>query len=127
MSEVTLENDVQTTQNNEPENAFDPVCVDLPRIYDSCGAKDCLRDLTVFFTAEDQAVVGFVASFPTSEVISGYTAFLLGVRSVVPQAVMRVCYTQTWSSYAQEKSAAQQLIDKLLEAGVLKKNDNAAK
>ncbi|MBR3018489.1 MAG: BMP family ABC transporter substrate-binding protein [Clostridia bacterium] len=59
---------------------------------------------------EDQAMVGFVAAFPTSEVISGYTAFLLGVRSVVPQAVMRVCYTQTWSSYAQEKSAAQQLI-----------------
>ena len=60
--------------------------------------------------SEDQAVVGFVAAFPTSEVISGYTAFLLGVRSVVPQAVMRVRYTETWSSYAQEKSAAQQLI-----------------
>ena len=61
--------------------------------------------------APDQAIVGFVAAFPTSEVISGYTAFLLGVRSIVPQAVMRVRYTQTWSSYAQEKSAAQQLID----------------
>ena len=61
--------------------------------------------------SEDQAVVGFVAAFPTSEVISGYTAFLMGVRSVVSQAVMRVCYTQTWSSYAQEKSAAQMLID----------------
>ena len=60
--------------------------------------------------AEDQAIVGFVAAFPTSEVISGYTAFLLGVRSVVPQAVMHVRYTGTWSSYAQEKSAAQQLI-----------------
>ena len=59
----------------------------------------------------DQAVVGFVAAFPTSEVISGYTAFLLGVRSVVPQAVMRVRYTETWSSYALEKSAAQALID----------------
>ena len=59
----------------------------------------------------DEAVVGFVAAFPTSEVISGYTAFLLGVRSVVPQAVMRVRYTGTWSSYAQEKSAAQALID----------------
>lgn len=60
---------------------------------------------------KDKAIIGFVAAFPTSEVISGYTAFLLGVRSVVPQAVMRVRYTQTWSSYAQEKSAAQQLID----------------
>ena len=61
---------------------------------------------------EDQALVGFVAAFPTSEVISGYTAFLLGVRSVVPTATMQVCYTETWSSYAQEKSAAQSLIDK---------------
>lgn len=60
---------------------------------------------------KDQAIVGFVAAFPTPEVISGYTAFLLGVRSVVPSAVMRVYYTQTWSSYAQEKNAAEKLID----------------
>ncbi len=59
----------------------------------------------------DQALVGFVAAFPTSEVISGYTAFLLGVRSVVPDATMQVCYTNTWSSYPQEKAAAQQLIN----------------
>ena len=59
----------------------------------------------------DQAIVGFVAAFPNSEVISGYTAFLLGVRSVVPQAVMRVCYTHTWSSYALEKDAAESLIE----------------
>ena len=60
---------------------------------------------------EEDALVGFVAAFPTSEVISGYTAFILGVRSVVPQAVMKVAYTYTWSSYAHEKSAAQQLIN----------------
>lgn len=59
----------------------------------------------------DQSIIGFVAAFPTSEVISGYTAFLLGARSVVPSTVMHVRYTQTWSSYPQEKSAAQQLID----------------
>ena len=60
--------------------------------------------------SESQAKVGFVAAFPTSEVISGYTAFLLGIRSVVPTAVMYVCYTETWSSYVQEKSAAEKLI-----------------
>ncbi len=60
---------------------------------------------------ENEAVVGFVAAFPDSEVISGYTAFLLGVRSIVPQAVMQVSYTHTWSSYALEKSAAERLID----------------
>lgn len=59
---------------------------------------------------EEEAIVGFVAAFPTSEVISGYTAFLMGVRSIVPTAEMRVCYTQTWSSYAQEKSAAERLL-----------------
>lgn len=59
----------------------------------------------------DQAIVGFVAAFPTSEVISGYTAFILGVRSVVPTAVMRVSYTQTWSSYVLEKSATERLIE----------------
>ena len=60
---------------------------------------------------EDQAIVGFVAAFPTSEVISGYTAFLLGVRSEVPETKMLVSYTQTWSSYAHEKRAAQKMID----------------
>ena len=61
--------------------------------------------------SQDQANVGFVAAFPTSEVISGYTAFLLGVRSVVPTAKMQVFYTGTWSSYPQEKRAALQLIE----------------
>ncbi|MCR5735703.1 MAG: BMP family ABC transporter substrate-binding protein [Lachnospiraceae bacterium] len=61
--------------------------------------------------AQEDATVGFVAAFPTSEVISGYTAFLMGVRSVVSEAKMQVCYTGTWSSYALEKSSAKKLID----------------
>ena len=60
---------------------------------------------------KDQALVGFVAAFPDSEVISGYTAFLLGVRSVVSTAKMEVSYTHTWSSYALEESAAKRLIE----------------
>lgn len=38
------------------------MCVNLPRIYDSCGAKDCLNDLTVFFTAENQALIDSASS-----------------------------------------------------------------
>lgn len=60
---------------------------------------------------EDEAIIGFVAAFPTSEVISGYTAFLLGARAMMPQTVMKVRYTQTWSSYALEKKAATELLD----------------
>ena len=58
-----------------------------------------------------EAVVGYVGAYGTEEVISGFTAFLLGVRSVVPEATMRVRYTGTWSSYALEKACAAALID----------------
>ncbi|MBO4863125.1 MAG: BMP family ABC transporter substrate-binding protein [Eubacterium sp.] len=59
----------------------------------------------------DQAKVGYVGAFPYAEVISGYTAFILGVRSVVPTATMEVRYTNTWTSYSLEKACAEQLID----------------
>lgn len=55
--------------------------------------------------------LGYVGAFPYAEVISGYTAFILGVRSVVPTATMDVRYTNTWSSYALEKACAEQLIE----------------
>ena len=54
----------------------------------------------------EEAVVGYVGAYGTDEVVSGFTAFLLGVRSVVPEATMRVRYTGTWSSYALEKACA---------------------
>ena len=60
---------------------------------------------------EDEAIVGYVAAFPFAEVISGYTAFFLGVRSVVPGAVMKVKYANTWSGYAVEYQLAKELID----------------
>ena len=57
------------------------------------------------------AYVGYVAANSTAEVISGYTAFILGVRSVAPEAVMRVRYTGSWSNYNEEKKQAKELID----------------
>lgn len=60
---------------------------------------------------KEQAKVGYVAAFPYAEVISGYTAFYLGVQSVVPEATMLVKYTDTWSNYSLEKQAAADLID----------------
>lgn len=56
------------------------------------------------------AQVGFVAANASAEVISGYTAFLLGIRSVAPEASMRVRYTGSWSNYNAEKEAARELI-----------------
>ncbi|MBQ3278046.1 MAG: BMP family ABC transporter substrate-binding protein [Clostridia bacterium] len=56
------------------------------------------------------ALVGYVAANDSAEVISGYTAFLLGIRSVAPEASMRVRKTGTWSSYNLEKQRARELI-----------------
>ena len=57
-----------------------------------------------------EARIGYVAAFPHPEVISGYTAFFLGARSVIPEAVMVVRYTNTWSNYVTEKKCAEKLI-----------------
>ncbi len=60
---------------------------------------------------KDEARIGFVAAFPYAQAISGYTAFFLGVQSVVPEATMFVKYTNTWYDYYAEKEAATELID----------------
>ena len=59
---------------------------------------------------EDQALIGYVGAFPFAEVISGYTSFYLGARSVCPSATMKVTYTNSWSSFDLEKEAAEALI-----------------
>lgn len=58
----------------------------------------------------EQAKIGYVGAYPYAEVISGYTAFFMGVRSVVPEATMTVVYTNSWSNYSLEKKLAQELI-----------------
>ncbi len=55
--------------------------------------------------------LGYVAAKPFAEVISGFTAFFLGARSVNPDVTMEVIYTNEWSSATLEAQAAQALID----------------
>lgn len=38
-------------------NFSEAVCINAPRIYDSCSDKDCLEDLQVFFTEQGQCVI----------------------------------------------------------------------
>ena len=58
----------------------------------------------------DNAKIGYVGAFPFAEVISGFTSFFLGVRSVCPEATMNVTYTNSWASFDLEKEAAEALI-----------------
>ena len=61
------------------------------------------------FTA-DEAKMGYVGAFTYAEVISGYTSFYLGAKSVCPTVTMDVTFTGSWYDEALEKEAANKLI-----------------
>ncbi len=61
------------------------------------------------FTA-DEAKIGYVGAFTYAEVISGYTSFYLGAKSVCPTVVMDVQFTGSWYDPIAEKEAALALI-----------------
>ncbi|ABO50694.1 nucleoside-binding protein [Desulforamulus reducens MI-1] len=56
-------------------------------------------------------VIGYVAAFPIPEVIRGINAFTLGVRSVNPEAKVKVVWTNTWYDPAAEKEAGKSLLE----------------
>ncbi|MCR4708734.1 MAG: BMP family ABC transporter substrate-binding protein [Clostridiales bacterium] len=61
---------------------------------------------------EDEAVIGYVGAYTFAEVISGYTSFFLGARSVCPSVTMKVEFIGSWGDPTMEANAAQDLIDK---------------
>ncbi len=62
-------------------------------------------------TAE-QAKMGYVGAFTYAEVISGYSSFYLGAKSVCPTVTMDVQFTGSWYDATEEKNAAEALIAK---------------
>ena len=61
------------------------------------------------FTAEE-AKIGYVGAFTYAEVVSGYTSFFLGARSVCPSVTMDVTFTGSWYDETAEKEGANKLI-----------------
>ncbi len=59
----------------------------------------------------DKAKMGYVGAFTFAEVMSGYTSFYLGAKSVCPTVTMDVKFTGSWYDEQLEKQAAQALID----------------
>ncbi|HWS30516.1 MAG TPA: BMP family ABC transporter substrate-binding protein [Clostridia bacterium] len=56
--------------------------------------------------------IGYVGAYPYAEVVSGYTAFFLGIQSIVPTAHMDVQYTNSWYDPVAEGEAANALMSK---------------
>jgi len=60
---------------------------------------------------EDQTKIGYVGAYTYAEVVSGYTSFFLGVRSICPSAEMEVTFTGSWYDETAEKEGATKLIN----------------
>ncbi len=59
----------------------------------------------------DKAHMGYVGAYTYAEVISGYTSFFLGAKSVCPTVTMDVTFTGSWYDQTAEQEAAARLID----------------
>ncbi len=65
--------------------------------------------------AADSTIVpkmGYVGAFTYAEVISGYSSFYLGAKSIVPEVTMEVQFTGSWFDPTAEQNAAEALIDR---------------
>ena len=60
----------------------------------------------------EEAKMGYVGAFTYAEVISGYSSFYLGAKSVCPTVTMDVQFTGSWYDAVEEKNAAEALIAK---------------
>lgn len=60
--------------------------------------------------ADGTIKIGYVGAFPYAEVVSGYTAFYLGVKSIVENVAMSVTYTNSWYDPTSEAEAANSLV-----------------
>ncbi len=59
----------------------------------------------------EEAVIGYVGAYSFAEVISGFTAYYLGAKSVCPSTTMKVQFVGSWSDATLEANAAQALAD----------------
>jgi simple sugar transport system substrate-binding protein len=56
-------------------------------------------------------IVGYIGSFPIPEVVRGINAFTLALRSIKPEAEVKVVWVNTWYDPGKESDAAKALID----------------
>ncbi|MGI5979069.1 MAG: BMP family ABC transporter substrate-binding protein [Oscillospiraceae bacterium] len=76
----------------------------LKELVDAGKITDANKD------ANGNIKIGYVGAFSYAEVVSGYTAFYLGVKSIVDNVVMDVQYTNSWYNPTAEGEVAKKLV-----------------
>ena len=107
-------NFIAATGDTAAESGLENLSNMFPSTYESryvsgvvAGMK--LKELMDAGTVTDP-YIGYVGAYPYAEVVSGFTGFFLGVRSIVPDAHMDVQYTNSWYDPNAEAAAAEALM-----------------
>ncbi len=109
---------VGSTNEGSWKDDLDNTVNAFPSIYEArylagiaagCKLQEMIDNGTI---KANEAVIGYVGAYTFAEVISGYTAFFLGARSVCPDTTMLVQFIGDWGDPKLEAQAAQDLIDK---------------
>lgn len=97
-------------------SGLDNVCNYFTDVYQSRYVSGVVAGLKLQQLLDDGSItdpyIGYIGAFPYAEVVSGYAAFFLGVRSIVPEAHMDVQYINAWYDVTAEATAANALIAK---------------
>ena len=67
--------------------------------------------LNAIGSAAEDHILGYVAAWPYAEVVSGYTAFYLGAKSVCADVTMKTVVTKSWGDEGRETTGANKLAD----------------
>lgn len=102
------------TGNSAETYGLDNVVNYFTKVYESRYVSGVVAGMKLAEMLESgeatDAYLGYVGAYPYAEVMSGYTAFFLGVQSIVPEAHMDVAYTNSWFDITAEAEAANALI-----------------
>lgn len=113
---------VAMTGDTAKASGLDNFCNAFTRVYESRFVSGVVAGLKVKELidadqipaegkdADGNIKIGYVGAFPYAEVVSGYTAFYLGIKSIVPNVVMDVQYTNSWFDMVAEGAAADALM-----------------
>ena len=113
---------VAMTGDTAKASGLDNFCNAFTRVYESRFVSGVVAGMKVKelldadkipaegFDDDGCVKIGYVGAYPYAEVVSGYTAFYLGIKSIVSNVVMDVQYTNSWFDMVAEGAAADALM-----------------
>lgn len=113
---------VAMTGDTAASSGLDNLCNAFTKVYESRYVSGVVAGMKLAelveegkltdknYDADGNILIGYVGAYPYAEVVSGYTAFFLGIQSVVENVAMQVQFTNEWFNITAEGEAANMLM-----------------